>query len=178
MLRGMAVARRTLCANGSSSSVVGLGYVSREITGVSRSNLMREMMSSIDHPSSTIRGVTSVLVQPALGDAGFEGALWRKMVVDGTTHVEHVYANPAIGVIKRVPLEADGKTEGKVEHVTQLSAKPELHIELFSRETMSLQRVQSCMPLAAADFAVEQTVALARAKEAQETDCNFHTAKA
>ena len=169
-----AVARRTLCNTTTTCKPLGLGFISPEIAGVGRMAVMREMMASIDHPGRTVPGVTSVMVQPALGEAGLEGGLWRRMVVDGETINEHIYANPALGLIRRVMLNADGKTEGSLEMVSVLRAKPHLHMEIFVRDKESLAKVHSNQPMAFAKLAVDRTVELARAKEAQEQDCSFH----
>ena len=174
--RSAHAARRFLAS--SSTEVLGLGYVSSELIGVGRAALMRELMASIDHPRSTIPGVSTVTVAPALGDAGLEGGLWRKMVVDGKTVFEHIYANPAAGQVRRVELKEDARTEGDLERVTQLRAEPHLHIEVYVRDVNSLERVHSEEPLTLARLAVEQTVTLARAKEAQEQDSSFHGNKA
>ena len=80
---------------------VGLGYMSEPIEDVSRANLMRELMSSVDMPGRTMNGVTSVKVQVASGEAGLEGALWRRMVVNGEEVLEHIYVNPASGKVQR-----------------------------------------------------------------------------
>lgn len=139
---------------------------------------MRELMALIDHPGRAIPGVTSVSVLPAQGDAGLEGGLWRKMAVNGEVILEHIYANPALGQVRRVALLPDGKTESEQELVTQLRTAPHLHIEIFARDVNSLERIHSDEPLALAVLAVEQTVALACAKEAQEQDDSFHGNKA
>ena len=179
--RAPAVTRRTLSRNGSSSSsndAVGLGYTSEVLEGVSRLNLVREMMAAIDHPARTIPGVSSVTVQPALGDAGMDGALWRRMVVDGETIVEHIYANPTLGTVRRIALRTDGK-EGDLEIVNHLRVKDgALRIEVYQRDQHTLEREFYSMPLASATFTIEATVALARAKEAQEQDACFHANKA
>lgn len=171
-------ALRRWCSNERSLSPLGLGYVSPELKGISRTALMRELMALIDHPGRAIPGVTSVSVLPAQGDAGLEGGLWRKMAVDGEVILEHIYANPALGCIRRVGLLPDGKTEGEQELVTQLRTKPHLHVEVFARDVNSLERIHSDEPLALAKLAIEQTVKLACAKEAQEQDGSFHGNKA
>ena len=170
--------QRKRCQSTSALEPLGLGYVSTAIEDVGRTTLMREMMASIDHPGRAMPGVTSVKVQPALGEAGHEGGLWRRMVVDGVPVHEHIYANPALGLIRRVELEADGSTEGGLEMVTALRAKPHLHMEVFMRDKDSLAKVHCEQPLALAKLAVRRTVELARAKEAQEQDCSFHGNKA
>jgi hypothetical protein len=160
----------------SESTIVGLGFESGEIVGVSRTVLMRELMSSIDQPGRTMEGVTSVILQPATGDAGAEGALWRRMVVHDDTYIEHIYANPARGEIRRIALEDDG-SEGDLEVVNQLRKSP-LRIEIFQRQRSTLERTPYRAPLVAAIAAVDMTIALARAKEAQEADACYFGSKA
>ena len=139
------------------------------------------MMNVIDAPSKFFP-VKSVFVRPAEGEAGEDGALWRSMVYAGSgpkkgaTIVEHIYANPARGEIRFVGLTEDGR-EGETETVHKLISKP-LRIEYFLRDRETLERVESDEPLPAARVAIETTIALAKAKEAQECDPNFVGIKA
>ena len=64
-----------------------------------------------------------------------------------------------------------------LETVHKLISKP-LRIEYFLRDRETLERVESDEPLPAARVAIETTIALAKAKEAQECDPNFVGIKA
>ena len=97
-------------------------------------------------------------------------------MVGNETVTEHVYANPALGTIRRVALEADG-SEGSLEIVNHLRAKP-LRIEIYQRDLHTMEREFYALSLASAAASIEQVVALARAKEAQEQDACFHASKA
>jgi len=167
-----AAGRRHLC---SSDQIVGLGYTSSALD-VSRANLMREMMSAIDMPGRHVPGITSVKVQPAAGDAGEDGALWRRMIVNGEELLEHVYANPAQGEVRRVGLLKDGR-EGPLEIVSALLNNP-LRIEVFQRDRDTLERMPYPASLQATADAVEAAVELARAMEKQQEDVCFFGSKA
>ena len=69
-------------ATTSSDETAGLG-VSVDVEGVGRTSLMKSMMNTIDMPERFLP-VTSVSVRAAIGHAASEGALWRRLVLDGT----------------------------------------------------------------------------------------------
>eukprot|EP00325_Prymnesiales_sp_UTEX-LB-985_P015324 CAMPEP_0174763362 /NCGR_PEP_ID=MMETSP1094-20130205/110242_1 /TAXON_ID=156173 /ORGANISM="Chrysochromulina brevifilum, Strain UTEX LB 985" /LENGTH=181 /DNA_ID=CAMNT_0015969319 /DNA_START=1 /DNA_END=546 /DNA_ORIENTATION=- len=175
---GIEIALRRIC---STPELVGLGFCSKEIEGVSRAALFRSMMNKIDMPQRFLP-VSSVSVRPAMGDAGDDGALWRSMrfegpgALHGSLIVEHIYANPAAGMIRFVTLNADG-SEGDLEVINALLTAP-IRIEYYQRRRLGLERVHWAAPLSSASHAIATTVALARAQEAQQLDPSFVAAKA
>ncbi len=96
--------------------------------------------------------------------------------LNGTTIVEHIYANPAAGVITFVALETDG-TEGEYEEVNALLHEP-MRIEYFRRHRASQERTHWELSRTSALHAIETTIANARSKEAQQQDPTFVGAKA
>ena len=156
-------------ATTSSDEVAGLG-VSVDVEGVGRTSLIKAMMNAIDMPERFLP-VTSVSVRAALGHAAAEGALWRRVVLDGAPMTEHVYANPAAGEIRFVPV--DGEQEGLLEVVHELQRSP-LRIEHYQRDRVTLQRVHWSAPRPRIVAAIEATVQLAKAAEAEAADTSFH----
>lgn len=156
--------------------MVGLGASSGELAGASRAHLLKALMSAIDHPGRLIPGVTSVIVRPAVGEAGEEGALWRSMTVKGERIVEHIYANPAAGEVRFVALD-DDEREGGAEIVHALRRSP-LRLEYFQRCRQTGERLHWDAPIDSALQSIEATVSLARAKEAQDGDPGFFGSKA
>ena len=161
---------------GSATDVVGLGASSGDLSSSSRTHLLNALMSAIDHPGRLIVGVTSVTVRPAVGEAGEDGALWRTMTVEGERVVEHIYANPAAGEVRFVPLDADER-EGDTEIVHALRRSP-LRLEYFQRCRRTGERLHWDTPMHSALRSIEATVTLARAKEAQDGDSGFFGNKA
>ena len=106
-----------------------------------------------------------------VGHAAAEGALWRRVVLDGAPMTEHVYANPAAGEIRFVPV--DGEQEGVLEVVHELQRSP-LRIEHYQRDRVTLQRVHWSAPRPRIVAAIEATVQLAKAAEAEAADTSFH----
>ena len=173
------VAQRGLCRL-PQLETVGPGCSSEEISDVSRATVFQSMMNFIDMPGRFLP-VTSVFVRPAEGEAGEDGALWRSMTFasgsrEGENIQEHIYANPAAGVIRFVELEPNGK-EGELEVVHALLTRP-LRIEYFQRRGATEERVDWSAPRADAVHAIETTIALARAKHIQLCDPNFVGVKA
>jgi len=159
----------------STRQTIGLGYV-REVSDVSRTHLVRELLASVDHPQRHIPGVENVIVQPATGTAGDDGALWRRMTLNGKCITEHIYCNPAAGLVRRVALEKDGH-EGELEIISAVLMKP-LRLEMYQRHRDTLERADWPISVQLAEIAFEQVVSLARAKQAQDTDACFHGSKA
>ena len=153
----------------SSGETAGLG-VSVDVEDVGRTSLVKAMMNAIDMPERFLP-VTSVSVRAAIGHAASEGALWRRLVIDGTPMTEHVYANPAAGEIRFVPV--DGEQEGALEVVNELHRSP-LRIEHYQRDRTTLQRVHWSAPRPRIVAAIEATVQLAKAAEAEAADTSFH----
>jgi hypothetical protein len=153
----------------SSGEMAGLG-VSVDVEDVGRTSLVKAMMNAIDMPERFLP-VTSVSVRAAIGHAASEGALWRRLVIDGTPMTEHVYANPAAGEIRFVPV--DGEQEGALEVVNELHRSP-LRIEHYQRDRTTLQRVHWSAPRPRIVAAIEATVQLAKAAEAEAADTSFH----
>jgi hypothetical protein len=159
----------------SAARFVGLGYESAAIEGVGRTHLVRELMAAVDQPARVMGGVEAVTVRAALGAAGDEGALWRSLTVRGESLIEHIYCNPALGEVRRVPLQPDG-SEGPLEIVHAVARKPPLRIEVYQRERHSLARTDWSVPLEDVAASVEATIQLARAKAQQDGDaCYFGT---
>ena len=156
-------------ATTSSDETAGLG-VSVDVEGVGRTSLVKAMMNAIDMPERFLP-VTSVSVRAAIGHAASEGALWRRLVLDGTPTTEHIYANPAAGEIRFVPV--DGEQEGALEVVNELHRSP-LRIEHYQRDRTTLQRVHWSAPRPRIVAAIEATVQLAKAAEAEAADTSFH----
>lgn len=152
-----------------SSDECGLG-VSVVVEGVGRTSLIKAMMNAIDMPERFLP-VTSVSVRAAIGHAASEGALWRRMVLDGAPVTEHVYASPTAGEIRFVPV--DGEQEGALEVINSLHRSP-LRIEHYQRDRTTLQRVHWSAPRPRTIAAIEATVQLAKAAEAEAADTSFH----
>jgi len=133
---------------------------------------MKTMMAHIDMPGRFHPTVRHCAVRAATGPPADEGALWRSLTFDdGETVTEHAYASPAEGEIRFVRLE--GPHEGAFEVVHALHTAP-LRIEHFQRDRASLQRVPWSAPRAQVVAAIDATVRLARAAEAEAADSSFH----
>lgn len=148
--------------------------VSVDIADVSRTNLVKAMMSQIDQPQRFFPAVKSCTVRPALGDAGEDGALWRSLVRDGYAElVEHVYANPAMGEVRYVRLGADG-AEGEVEVISKVHRGEPVRVEYYQRNRFTNQRVPLTASKSEVIEALGRAVDLARAAQAQAQDaCDF-----
>lgn len=131
------------------------------------------MMHQIDNPSAFLP-VSRVRVQPATGAAFAEGALWRSMRYDGTGPLagkvltEHIYADAEARRIRFVGLQSNGK-EGEYETCLELHTDP-LRIELYRRERATGKRVVSETPLEEVIEAMNITLRLARAAQAEADD--------
>ena len=137
-------------------------------------------MNIIDAPGRFVP-VSSVFVRPAEGEAGEDGALWRSMTYtggphEGSTVVQHIYANPSRGEICFVDVSADGR-EAELEVVSALRRNP-LLIEHFQRKRDTSERVHLAAPRSEAMRVIETVVAMAKAKELQQADPNFVGTKA
>ena len=183
VLRGpRALASRARVRSSSAASEpVGLGYCSNDIEDASRATVLAIMLNHIDAPQR-FWPVSSIFVQPAQGEAGDDGALWRSMKFDGdgpsqgTTIVQHIYANPAKGEIRFIGLGEDG-SESEVEVVNKLLTRP-LRIEYFQRHRETLERIHWDAPIASTMRAIETTITMAKSKQAQMCDPNFVASKA
>ena len=153
----------------SGDGLAGLG-VSVSVEGVGRTSLLKAMMNAIDMPERFLP-VTNVSVRAAIGHAASDGALWRRLIIDGSPVTEHIYTSPAAGEIRFVPV--DGEQEGALEVVNELHRSP-LRIEHYQRDRMTLQRVHWSAPRSRIIAAIETTVELAKAAEAEAADTSFH----
>ena len=161
----------------------GMGC-SKAIEGVSRTHLIKAMMHAIDSPAKFLP-VSNVVVQPAMGDAGEDGALWRSMKwKGGGPHdgaiIHHCYANPSSGEVRFVELMADGATESEFEvvHALVKTADDAYALHHFRRQKDTLERTRWDLPRALVEAAIETTVGLARAAASQAADGGAFAAKA
>ena len=138
-------------------------------------------MHHIDMPSEFLP-VSRVRIQPAIGAASAEGAIMRSMRYDGPgpvsgkTIMDHVYTDPDVQEIRFVGLLPSGK-EGELESCLVLLTDP-LRIEYFQRSRATRKRVPSDALLEGTIKAVEATLALARAAQAEADDPTFVGVKA
>ena len=160
--------RRLLC-----DATAGLGVLIEVDGGVSRTTLMKTMMAHIDMPGRFTPGIRHCAVRAATGPAADEGGLWRSLTFDnGDTVAEHAYASPADGEIRFVRL--DGSHDEGVLEVVHALYKAPLRIEHYQRDRTTLERVPWSEPRARVAAAIEETVRLARAAEAEASDATFH----
>ena len=152
----------------------GFGVSTEPLEGVSRATLIKAMMNAIDMPERFRPDVKHVSVRAAIGPAADEGALWRSLTLaDGQERAEHVYASPMDGEIRFVQLEPGTQIETSLEVVNALHRSPSLRIEHFLRDRHSTERVHWSEPRASVATALEATVRLARAAEAEARDSTF-----
>ena len=166
--------RQVSLSTSASEAEAGLGVSTEPLEGVSRATLMKAMMNAVDVPERFRPDVKHVSVRAALGPAADEGALWRSLAMaDGQVRTEHVYASPMDGEIRFVQLEPGTERETSLEVVNALHRSPSLRIEHFLRDRHSAERVHWSEPRASVAAALEATVRLARAAEAEALDSSF-----